>query len=535
MLLKKVNPLQKLFAALLSGLLLFAAWPVSLFTFLIFFAFVPLFWLVENTNTKANYFWHILLAMLIWNASTTWWIWNSTEAGAAGAIITNSLLMCVPWMLYRAVYKTNNTLAFTAFVCFWLSWEYLHHNWDLSWPWLTLGNVFAQKTNWIQWYEFTGTTGGSIWVLVVNILVYKLIKSFLNADSKKWQILHFLNLAGVLFVPILVSFLVIKIGKLPTKQYNGSNIVVVQPNVNPYTEKFNTDPQILVNELINLSESKIDSNTQLVVWPETAVPTQVFENQFDENTIFQNIFTFVKRHPQLMLVTGIDSYKFYGEKNPKRFSVRKSQQGFYYEAFNTAMAYGPDTTIKLYHKTMLVPGVETLPTWLGFMSKIFDDFGGISGTLGRSDSAIVFKENKIIYKPAPLICYESIYSDYTTDYIRQGANVITIITNDAWWGNTPGYKQLAAYAQLRAIETRCYIARSANTGISSFIDNYGKTLNPQPWQTKTAIKMNVPVNNRKTFYVRHGDYLSRIAWPLTIIFLAWLLFMVLPPRRKKKK
>ena len=131
-------------------------------------------------------------------------------------------------------------------------------------------------------------------------------------------------------------------------------------------------------------------------------------------------------------------------------------------------------TIVLYHKAKLVPGVETLPSFLNFMGKWFEDFGGISGTLGRDSERKVFVPWDNHFKAAPIICYESIFGDYITEYVRKGANILTIITNDGWWGNTPGYKQHMNYARLRAIETRKWVARSANTGISCFIDPVGK-------------------------------------------------------------
>jgi apolipoprotein N-acyltransferase len=168
-----------------------------------------------------------------------------------------------------------------------------------------------------------------------------------------------------------------------------------------------------------------------------------------------------------------------------------------------------------------VPGVESLPSWLGFMSKLFDDLGGTSGTLGRSKHAMVFGSPNNPYVAAPVICYESIYSDYVTSYSRLGANVITIITNDGWWGNTPGYHQHQNMARLRAIENGCWVARSANTGISCFISPRGDVYQPQPWDLETAIKMDIPPIPATTFYAKHGDWISLLAAALALILLGW--------------
>lgn len=198
--------------------------------------------------------------------------------------------------------------------------------------------------------------------------------------------------------------------------------------------------------------------------------------------------------------------------------------GSYYEAFNTAMALQGNNPPILYHKSKLVPGVEGLPSWLGFMGKLFDDFGGISGSLGRSDSAIAFGGSNNPYTAAPIICYESIYSNYVTDYVRAGANVLTVITNDGWWGNTPGYKQHMSMSRMRAIENRLWVARSANTGISCFINPTGEVLQAQPWDTQAVIKQNISPNTEPTFYARYGDWMSRLAWPLAVALFLWVCY-----------
>lgn len=504
----------------LSGLLLVAAWPMSPLTPLLFFAWVPLLAL-ERIISLGRFFWVSWLNMLIWNAGTTWWIWNSTGPGAVGAIMANSLLMVFPLMAFRYTRrKASDVAGYASFILYWLTFEYIHHNWDLSWPWLTLGNAFSQFPNWVQWYEYTGTTGGSLWILLFNVLIVYKWQRLPKHDA--WYAWPATSI--VIFAPVIISFLIQPGKHAPEATATSPNAVVVQPNVEPYEEKFTTPPAVLVDELIRLSESQMDSNTRLVVWPETAVPAQAWEHKLMENPVFQPVYDFVKRHPRVLLVTGIDSYKYWGAENPGLFSIRQMNDGNYYEAFNTAMGLDARLQPQLYHKAKLVPGVESLPSWLGFMGSLFDDFGGISGSLGRSSKAEVFGGSGNPYRPAPIICYESIYSNYATEYVRNGANMFTIITNDGWWGKTPGYQQHMNMARLRAIETRMWVARSANTGISCFISPAGEVLQPQPWDTRAAIKMTLPVNGHHTFYVSHGDWLSRLAWPAAAILFFFALF-----------
>jgi len=528
----------------LTSILLFAAWPMSPFTFLIFGAWVPLLIVESNTQRTMRFFAIAYLNMLIWNVSTTWWVWNASEGGAAGAFLANSLLMTIPWLAFRFTKKQlGPRIGYISLVLYWLTFEYIHHNWGLSWPWLTLGNVFATHPEWVRWYAYTGTTGGSLWVWLVNLLCFAMIisKKMYSASSEVKNIKFRRTLSffvTALSIPVIFSFLISTFTPLNFNYPLLSNVVVVQPNIDPYKEKFSTDVSLQIEKLIRLSESQIDNNTRMVVWPETAVtlPSILWESDIRANPYYQPIFAFAKRHPQIMLVTGIDSYINYQHENPGGFSIRHDKgSDVYWEAFNTAMGLDSNLNIQLYHKSKLVPGVESLPSWLGFLGKWFEDFGGTSGTLGSSKEPMELSTNGNPYKAAPVICYESIYSEYVTEYIKKGANVITVITNDGWWGNTPGYHQHQNYARLRAIETGTWIARSANTGISCFISPAGEVFDAQPWDKEAAIKMAIPTTSIQTFYVKHGDWISRIAWILAGVVLLWAFVIRVLAFHKRKK
>ena len=526
-----------LFIALLGSLLLWISWPVSPLTFLIFIALVPLLWVEEKAPDWKSLFGLTYLHMLSWNILTTWWIWNASPSGAMSAFLANSLVMCLPWLLfYFTKKKFGRWIGYGSLVIYWLAFEYIHHNWELSWPWLTFGNAFATHPEWVQWYEYTGTTGGSLWILLANITAFVLFSFYRAGGRTKNYKITLVGLIALLTIPILISRIMIGheqktvAATLPAEK----NVVIVQPNIDPYTEKFTGAVETQIQRLIALSESKIDKNTGLVIWPETAIPVSVNEEDFKNNFFYIPIWSFLNRHPDLGLLSGINSYKVYGtdKKKASKTARHDIQSGIYYDEFNTAAFFDKDTSIQLYHKAKLVPGVETLPSFLSFMGKWFEGLGGISGTLGRDSERKVFNGPGNYFKAAPVICYESIYSDYITEYIRNGANILTIVTNDGWWGNTPGYKQHMNYARLRAIETRKWIARSANTGISCFIDPLGNTINPQSWDTATAIKLEVPTDSRQTFFVRHGDMISRVMAALSILLIiANIVFWI----RKKMK
>lgn len=526
--LKKYQPLL---LSVLSGLLLFLAWPVTNITVTVFIAFIPLMMIEQMQFSRLKFFGLIYLGMFTWNVTTTWWIWNSTMIGAWLAIVVNSLLMCIPWMGFRYINKRFSKLVgYTSLIMFWLSFEYIHlHDWGLSWPWLTLGNIFASRTSWIQWYEFTGTSGGSLWILLVNVLLFNLTTP---SEKIKTQWLKIIGVVAALLIPFLISiFISNNEPQTSNLKPQTSNIVVVQPNIDPYEKVATGTFEMQLQKLIRLSESAVDSNTTLLVWPETALYSP---NGFDEAGLKQNfflnpLFDFLRRHPKVNLFTGIESYRLFNEKVSIYAKAIDGTNNFY-EVYNGSILLDSSGAYAFYHKSMLVPGVETLPKFLLFLGPIFEKFGGTAGGYARQEERTPLKTRNG-YIIAPAICYESIYGEYMSKFFANGANMLAVITNDGWWGNTPGHKQHELYAKLRAIESRKWVLRSANTGISCFIDPNGNAMQEQPWWTEAAIKMNVPIDDRKTFYVKYGDVISKIA----LLFAAALLLLALYVKIIKKK
>jgi apolipoprotein N-acyltransferase len=520
--------------AALGGLLWWAAWPTSPLTPVAFFAFVPLLWVEEKTPSNRRFLKLAYLHMFLWNLFTTWWIYNASFAGAVLAIVLNSLLMCLPWLAMRPVKKRFGRMAgYAALVSFWITFEAIHHTWELSWPWLSLGNVFALHPQWVQWYEATGATGGAIWIWLSNLLLFRLVQKYQwhGVFKKLYPRLVLLLLLWV--VPVVLSLIILNNRERTIANAEGAirNVVVVQPNVDPYDEKFaGGTEEAQIQNLITLSEKALDSTTALVIWPETAIPIGIEESEIESNPFYQPVWQFLERHPQVSLLSGIESYRVYGTEKKTATARRARGDSLYYDVFNTAALLATHTPVQFYHKAKLVPGVETLPSSLLWMNSLFESFGGSSGSLGRDAQRTVFADKQHYFFAAPIICYESVYGDFVTAYVRKGANLLTIITNDGWWGNTQGYRQHMHYARLRAVETRRWIARSANTGISCFIDPAGRIYQPQPWDTKAVIKMKVEPLQSHTFFVRHGDYLSRISYVVSGVFLLLLLLIKLRNR-----
>ena len=512
--------------------MLWAAWPVSSFTLLIFVAWIPLLWLETKVKSRKKFFGLTYIAMITWNVATTWWIWNASAPGAVGAFLANSLLMCLPWLGFKIAKKwLGEKIGYVSIIAFWMCFEYIHlQDWGLSWPWLTLGNAFATHPEWVQWYEYTGTSGGTLWILLVNIFLFLHLKNNFNREgAKTYKYL----LSGILLLAIPIAFsLFNSVDSNTAVGKPESNIVIIQPNIDPY-EKISDATgsfEAQLQKLITLSEKEMDEATALVVWPETAL---YMGNGIDEGNMKQNYFlnplwSFLKKHPNASLYTGVESFRMFDS------ATKYSQQfsGQHYEAYNGSALLDSNGASAFYHKSMLVPGVETLPWFLKFIDKWFEKFGGTSAGYAKQKERTVL-EAKGGYKIAPSICYESIYGEFMSRYVRNGANLICIITNDGWWKKTPGHKQHMNYARLRAVETRTWVARSSNTGISCFIDPYGTVINPQPYNTTAAIKLSVEVKNSKTFFVTHGDILSKVMIALSIVLLGWNITLKILKKKQK--
>lgn len=514
---------------ILSALLFWISWPTTSVSILIFFALVPLL-LIEHELSASKeirssryLFRYTFISFFIWNLACSYWIWNASAAGMIIAVLLNSTMMSTVFLAYHFVKKRNN-LFFSSifFIAAWIGMEFFHHQWDFSWPWLTLGNAFAEHPSWIQWYEYTGVFGGSFWVLAINIILFQTILKTANISGITWE------KTKQFVVPIILIVVPIGISYARYTSYdekiNPCNIVIVQPNIDPYKDKFGGMAEMSqVNTMIRLSDSLALINTEFFIWPETALPNNIAEESLESNPLILSARIFLSKYKNGNIITGAATYKTYTSE--ETVTARKFRTGeCCYDAFNTALLIENNPGIQIYHKSKLVAGVEQMPypSLLKFLEPLALQMGGTFGSLGTQ------KERKVLYTKsgigvAPVICYESVYGEYVTGYVKNGAQMIAIITNDGWWGNTAGYHQHAAYARLRAIETRRSIARSANTGTSCFINQRGDVSDATEWWKADAKNGNINLNEEITFYVQYGDWFAYLASLIAVLFFAFSL------------
>lgn len=499
-------------------------------------AFIPL--LLAESFFKGKMAWiNFYLPFLIWNLATTYWIYNATVAGAAAAVIANALQMSLIFMLFRWFKKrTNEKLGYMFLIIAWLAWEHFYFDAEISWPWLTLGNTLATSHYLAQWYEYTGTLGGSLWILLVNVVLFRIMRDR-NMFARFGVMPQSLTLTGksikirtALAVLLIVVPITISLSKYYTYKEVGEKrqVVVLQPNIDPYNDKFAGMSQAQQDEiLLTLAKNSSELSTDLIVAPETFT-SGVSENAPMSHETSVKLVDFLKSRPNTDLLFGATTYLVYGLKYKPTYTARQSDYGWY-DVFNTAIYTDSSANFKFYHKSKLVVLVEYLPypQFLDFINSFAIDLGGATGSYGTQKERDVFKSSNSNIVVGAAICYESIYGDYYREYVQKGANLMTIITNDGWWGNTPGYNQHLRYASLRAIETRRDIARSANTGISAFINQKGDIVSQTKWWQPAYLKGEVTLNEKITVFVKYGDYIGRIATFALILFIGLIILVII--------
>ena len=250
----------------------------------------------------------------------------------------------------------------------------------------------------------------------------------------------------------------------------------------------------------------------LLIGPETAIQEAFIEKDFNQTRSYTLLDESLSSTNSSLLI-GASTFQLFDQKHSS--ASKPLPNGSFYESYNTALFMG-DKQQQFIHKSKLVLGVEKIPfsRWLPFLEQLSIENGGTSGSLGVESEPKVFKDAEQAY--APIICYESIYGAFVAEQCNKGATLLCIITNDGWWGNTPGHRQHNQFASLRAIETRKYVVRSGNTGISSVWNSSGECIKQLGYDTKGVLTAKVPLIKGKTFYVRFGDYLG---WVSVLLFL----------------
>ena len=530
--------IQLFFLSVISGILLSFPWIFSGLDWVLLFAFVPLL-LADSLQLQQRKFENLsssfligFIAFLLWNVLSTWWISYVSFLGMLFITSLNSLFMSSVWWLKNKVrQKFGAASGYFSLVVFWIAFEFLNHHGLLPWPWLTLGNGFANAVKIIQWYEFTGVLGGSVWILLSNILIFIAVRNLLDQAHRKFVRSTGLALSAIIFPIVLSLYLYINYSEKGTMQ----NVVVLQPNIDPYTEKFSgmsADDQI--SKLISLADSKITDSTDLVLAPETSLPPLWEDSLALQSPSPLPLSQIIDRFPNVSFIVGAITQRKFRNGEPVSNTARQSIDGKYsFDVFNSAVMIDQTGRVQFSHKNILVAGVEKDPfrEYFSFLPDYMLDLGGINGRLASGKEPKVFDLSGS-RKIGPVICFESVFGEHVRQLVMNGANYIAVLTNDGWWKDSPGVWQHFGYSKIRAIETRRSVVRSANTGISGCINQRGDVLVQTKIDVCDGVSSRIEMNNSITFYVRHGDYLGWIS-----LFLSGMIgiYFGLPKAGKGQK
>ena len=527
----------------LSALLLSLPWLVPHTGALALVAFVPLLIadaVAEQLRLRARWIWPAF-TFVAWNAATTFWVCNATLGGGLFAIFGNAVQMLAVWLLFRlAKKKLGGVLPYIFLAAMWIAWERRYFAVDISWPWLTLGGAFARSTRTVQWYEYTGMLGGSLWVWVANLGIYGLIVAVSDGLWQRWN--GFARACASLGIILVIAGPVVA-SKLIWDAYEERSeatvdVVIGQPNFDPY-EKFQSlsqaqQTEILLGQFDDVLAHRTDKPVLLLA-PETFTGDVVL-NEPDHSATLQRVRGFLAEHPGAEMLFGASTYEISATHAAPSLLARPYGEGWIV-SHNSAVMARPEGPVEVYHKSKLVVGTELTP-----YPKIFVPLDnwlsakmGVAGLMGRcvgqdGVSLLHFGPRRVPLGCA--VCYESVYGEYCAEYVRAGAQALTVITNDAWWGNTPGYRQHLSYAALRAIELRRDIARCGNTGISAFIDQRGEILETSDWWTRETLAGSVNLSSEQTLFVQHGDIAGRVSTLIFLILAALLLVRLFVPAKR---
>ena len=526
--------------SVVGGILSGLAWMEWCSGLILLIAFVP-FFLIENhlfenreRYTPNAFFIYCIPGFVIFSLIALGWMRVASITGAICVIMGLSFLMTFTlWLAHTVRVRAGNLAGIVSLFAFWLCFEFLTLNSNIISPWINLGNGLAKDILFIQWYEITGTAGGTLWILASNLLLAIIL---INSDGRGRKTgLPLVLWLSVLIIPSVIS--ITRYRSIKQNEQKKTEIVIIQPNTDPYTEKFKVPFIDQLKKVIALSSASATSETSWIITPETTVDDPVNLDDLNSSIYIKMLKDLMMQYPKASVVTGLVSYRLYppSPEAPTNSARKTDASGLWYDHFNSAFKIDTGQAIEVYHKSKLVPGIEMQfsngPTRL--ISKILPYLGGTKWGYGIQNSRTCFEQKSTSQKIAPIICYESVFGKYVTEYVKKGAEALFIITNDGWWKGTTGYKQHLAYASLRAIETRRPVARCGNTGVSCIIDIRGRRTIETAWWTQAILKGVIHPETRMTFYVKHGDYIMKISFLVTILIIS-VVFIAIPVRKKIK-
>jgi apolipoprotein N-acyltransferase len=492
------------FLAVLSGLLLFLSFPKYGSGWLAWIAIIPLFFALRSAASVTNGLLLGFITGIVSYIGIIYWIAcvviNYGYLPLYLGIILMLLLACylsvyIALFAGGIVYFRGKIALYLAAPVLWVCLEYFKSSLLTGFPWENLGYSQYLNIYLIQIADIAGVFGLSFLIVIVNAAVFEVI----NKRSRREYALAalvFLILAGVYIYGICRVAQVNKV----MQNAQGMEVSLIQGNIDQSIKWNENYQRETLNIYERLSVKNAPANGSLIIWPETAAPF-----------IFQNINNLHDQIRNLSLKTK--SWLIFGS-----VSYLQKKGGDNY--FNSAYLLSPFGEIKgKYDKVHLVPYGEYVPlrNFFPFINKLTAGIGDFGTGAGYYPLSLDDKKIGI------LICYEAILPFAARMYKQRSADLLVSITNDAWFGTTSAPFQHFSMAIFRAVETRLYLARAANTGISGIIDPTGKIIAKTNIFQEDALKGYIKFARIPTFYAEYGDLLVIVCFVFIIFYFFWSL------------
>jgi len=444
-------------------------------------------------------------------------------------LLLDPIMFLIPVYVFRRVQRAfNENIGLFALPFIWISFEHLRTFGDLANPIFTFGNSQTYSNAILQMAHFGGVLGISFWIVAANVLLFKLY-SFLSenvqqARSRKIVVLVF-SYVLVVAIPYVYGYWTMAESGLDEEDRPSVVVGVVQPDIDPY-EKWTTHAGSQIQTLLFLTRGIVLQNPDLIIWPETAIPLYILEKEND--SLFSQIKGLIDS-VKIPLLTGFTDLNFYNEGDAIPRSRKHTPEGRLYDIFNAGLVLQPHNDIyQKYYKILLLPFFERVPFAepLSFMDLNFIRWNFGKGGYGEGNEAVVFSAQtsaKDTMRFSTIICFESFFGGLVRKFVERGAEFMVVITNDSWWGDLGEPYQHAQLSAMRAAETRRWVIRCANGGISCFVDPYGRIHTKTELFTRALISQRISLKRQLTPYVKYGDWPAYIANIVTIILIAAIL------------
>ena len=487
----RVKPTVPLWTySFLSAALLALAWPPLPLAPLLLVGFVPLFRLWASTRRFGTFWGYSLLTFFLWHLvvmrSGYYVDFDYRYLYVTLYVLSNALLMTVPASLFYLLLRTQKDWVWWTFPLIWTGYEYAHANWDYALTLVNLRLAFSVFPDWIRPVHWLGSLSLTLVVTLANVLIFQLWQHWHRPSRTYW-------LGGL---AVLLGGWLLLNGLVPAAPVGKRvRVAAVQPGFDLYTGPVSPEQlRTRVNQLRELTLSVRAEQPDLVLWHETALMGSNIEvDRLQANALVQYLRQIAAEVGAPLLV-GSPAFRVY-EEGQAPAGTHRGAQGEAYDTYNVAMLVPPvpQKPIQLYYKNKLIVFFERVP-----FVEYFPWLERAHLALGMTYGSYRIKPNAgpLTYGPmriAPIICSEAIYPEYVRREVRKGpgANLIAILTNDGWAGETAIVKQMAAYASLIALENGLPVARAANNGVSLFTDARGRVQQRADFNNRTVLVQEV--------------------------------------------